>query len=1321
MSDYNLQGLNNRDFEHLIQALAIKVIGPGITPFGDGPDGGREATFCGKMSYPSATAPWNGYLVIQCKFLTRPSGVPKKDGDWVLQQLKIDLDKFTTAKRQLKKPDYYLFVTNAVLTPASKRGTKDKIYTLLESYRKELGLIGYDVWDYDKLCRLLDGQPEICRKYAGFITAGDVLSEIIKSVDGMKPDFALIMSRFLQSELRADQFVKLEQAGQTADQKTLLAQVFIDLPVTDRLLNDPLEKEQDPNKLAPGFVAEVLEAGAQVLKGSVTSAMDMPSRRLNIPATLQPGRFVVVGGPGQGKSTLGQFICQLHRAAILRDRPTHSLIMEATTTLNHIQQQCQACGVDLPAARRFPVRIVLDQFANDLATGKINSLLAYLVRRIKTLTDYECSVTDLRRWLGAYPWLIVLDGLDEVPPTSNRAEVISKITDFWTEVATLDADVLVIATTRPQGYNEDFSPHYYQHRYLAPLSKTRALLYAERLAATRFGAEPDRKGRVLNRLATALEQPTTSRLMQTPLQVTIMATLVDQIGQPPQERWRLFQQYYEVIYRRETERDIQASRVLQQRRAEVNAIHNRVGLLLQSESERAGKTESRLSAERFSNLVRAHITEEGFEDEEIESRVREITDAATQRLVFLVGLEQDRIGFEIRSLQEFTAAEALMDGGDEQVQKRLEAIAPSVHWRNVFLFAVGKCFAERQFLRNMIIGICEQLNDEENDSLAGATLAGSRLALDILEDGVAREQPKFARRLANLALRLMDLPGSHANQRLGRSYVSSLDARFKEYITERLQRRDLDQKLGAWVVLLDLASQGVEWAVKLVETEWPTDTEQQLRILRSNGDNLREFVVQRVIELIPQITPINFLVLTRSSASIDWQTRSDLPDWFRSLMNFQTFAAHRVADEPIAVGLRISKGKKSKPFIYQYPFKQSVLIPMASMPIANPAWAPFLSAARFARKPNAETLANELRWLSKVWVPDESRLFMNDSIGWPLLACISRCKTQDELRALACRAQSGLLGDFNNWMSAEKRLGEMGITENDILYMTDDRWPYDASIDETGIPLASFSFMPWRANQSFVTQLFDIRKGLPIGSRVRTIISEWILHWLLLNENGKARGPKISIQDLKQLCIDTQIFHFNCNIAQKVDFPDLLDEAWIEFFDWLGGKIDDMHWLLERPLRQTSQIACAYVNRPTRKGLLVVLACLSLGGNRFKIPVEMISESNVETDNERLSALLIQLVQGNWGEAEAKNLANEFAILNTKLDGIWMAARILKVNSLKALDKEKFALALREQLQHVRSNELLWFVGFLEELMRQRKSNITNSTKWKECGLPSLP
>ena len=80
MPDYALNRLSSRSFEHLVQSLAVKILGAGITIFGDGPDGGREATFEGKVLYPSGADPWDGYGVVQVKFLQRPSGT-RKDGD----------------------------------------------------------------------------------------------------------------------------------------------------------------------------------------------------------------------------------------------------------------------------------------------------------------------------------------------------------------------------------------------------------------------------------------------------------------------------------------------------------------------------------------------------------------------------------------------------------------------------------------------------------------------------------------------------------------------------------------------------------------------------------------------------------------------------------------------------------------------------------------------------------------------------------------------------------------------------------------------------------------------------------------------------------------------------------------------------------------------------------------------------------------------------------------------------------------------------------------------------------------------------------------
>jgi hypothetical protein len=91
MPDYNLNALNHLSFEQIVQVIAKKGISSGVTLFGDRPDGGREATFNSKMNYPSTTAPWEGYLIIQPKFKLRPAGSHKDDGDWPIEKLNKDL------------------------------------------------------------------------------------------------------------------------------------------------------------------------------------------------------------------------------------------------------------------------------------------------------------------------------------------------------------------------------------------------------------------------------------------------------------------------------------------------------------------------------------------------------------------------------------------------------------------------------------------------------------------------------------------------------------------------------------------------------------------------------------------------------------------------------------------------------------------------------------------------------------------------------------------------------------------------------------------------------------------------------------------------------------------------------------------------------------------------------------------------------------------------------------------------------------------------------------------------------------------------------
>ena len=466
----------------------------------------------------------------------------------------------------------------------------------------------------------------------------------------------------------------------------------------------------------------------------------------------------------------------------------------------------------------------------------------------------EVSIGDLKRWLSKYPAIVIFDGLDEVPSSSNRDQVLEAIRDFWVDVNRLDADVLGIATSRPQGYNNEFSPAFYRHRWLTPLTNQYALHFGQRLAEVRYGSDVDRKDKVLERLRRAIDDNSTSRLMRSPLQVTIMTALVDQMGRPPSGRWNLFDSYYEVIYQREMEREIPASELLRQFRPDIDAIHNRVGLLLQIASEQKGKTDAWFSGEKIRSLVRARLEEEGHGGIALNSLTDQIADAALERLVFLVGVEADQVGFEVRSFQEFMAAECLMDGTDAQVELRLREIAPLVTWRNVFLFAAGKIFSKKQSMRGIVNSFCSVLNDMEDDKIAGTYLAGTDLALSLLEDGLAQNMPNYTRSFSRTALRALDLPSDRWYLRLASVYHSAFKDAYVEELSRRLNDNREDHRLGAWCCIRNLIDADVEWAQCLAEKFWPSEPVARFNIL-SQGMTKRgpSWDSRKLVELMPSI------------------------------------------------------------------------------------------------------------------------------------------------------------------------------------------------------------------------------------------------------------------------------------------------------------------------------------------------------------------------------------------------------------------------------------------------------------------------------------
>jgi hypothetical protein len=171
------------------------------------------------------------------------------------------------------------------------------------------------------------------------------------------------MASFLQKELLADQYVNLEQAGHAAEDKTPMARVFIDLPCSRHpgMTEHATFTEEQEGRFY-GFAKEFVFEGARRLAQDFELSKDIGQGPRPV-----AGRFVLVGGPGQGKTTVGQFICQLHRAALLATRPRSSTTKEVRAALDLIKSQCGADEIDLPVCKRFPFRIVLNHLARELS------------------------------------------------------------------------------------------------------------------------------------------------------------------------------------------------------------------------------------------------------------------------------------------------------------------------------------------------------------------------------------------------------------------------------------------------------------------------------------------------------------------------------------------------------------------------------------------------------------------------------------------------------------------------------------------------------------------------------------------------------------------------------------------------------------------------------------------------------------------------------------------------------------------------------------------------------------------------------------------
>jgi hypothetical protein len=765
--DHDLTHLGSRAFEQLVVALACKELGPGVSVFGDGRDGGREATFEGQINWSATAAAandqqvWNGFVVVQSKFIVKPKPEPKANAVWLQKVIAADIDRWIVAARRGSRqrlPDYLLFVTNADLSPVAKTGGIDAVNEFVAhkldagstAYQAGLRVRGFRIWHADQIRSMLDAHQDVRWAFPALLTAGDVLAALgTDAVQLGEMSLQDPIREDLLRSLRDDRWIRLSQAGGPGDAKLLLDDIAIDVP---GILDAAPPRDVRAAR-------HVLDIGDMVLRPRQPDRVDRPN-------------LVLVGGPGQGKTTLSQLIAQAYRTAMLADVDV-DVGPDAKEIVSKTAAALERAGLFVPNNRRWPIRVDLAAYAEELAVGAETTLLRWVAGLVSSRGERKVHAHQLRTWLAAWPWALVLDGLDEVPSAESRRLLYQQIDALLATAEDIDADLLVVVTTRPTGYDERLPADRYEHIRLGYLTPDEAAAFSNRITDLRFTDDEEQGRRVAERMHAASRDPVVARLMQTPLQVTIVSLIVEKYPTLPPDRFTLFDRYYTTVTDREIAKRIGVARYIAEHRQRVDRLHEEVALRLQVASEAANGAEAVMSAAELGEIVTKQLVFRGFDLEAAAKDAAVLVEAAMKRLVLLTARE-DGVGFEIRSLQELMAARALTEGTDDDVLTRLRLTARSPHWRNTWLLAVGSLLLRSERFEKHLVDLLAAL-DAEPDQLNDRYKSGPALAADILDDNLANGRPAFARALLRHVLIAVDRPSVADVDRIARTLNAQAD------------------------------------------------------------------------------------------------------------------------------------------------------------------------------------------------------------------------------------------------------------------------------------------------------------------------------------------------------------------------------------------------------------------------------------------------------------------------------------------------------------------------------------------------------------------
>lgn len=755
MGDYIYERFTPDRFQDFVSALLVKEF-PHYQVFPVGQkDGGRD----GRMTADERS------MIVQVKF-KRELKAGENYASYIISSLEKELPK---VKRLVDRgAKEYLLVTNVPGSAALDTGAMDKVQEYLAS---SFPIPAKCFWRADLDARLA-GNYDLKWFYSEVLATPDVVRELLTAGLGEERERRFTaVTGYLRSQYESDAFVKFKQAELQASD---LLNLFVDVP--GRL---DLTKGKSMLQGAGALRAMLSDVASHhrdmwhqrrdLLMRSASdrvTSLPLPAGSLVLHSAFvaQFPRVVVEGAPGQGKSTLVQYLCQVHRMRFL-DRAVELDRIPGHHRLSPIRVPFK---IDLRDLSQW-----LEGYNHRKAREKHDqppTLETFIASEVSYLSGGQrFDGSDLHLLAKSSPLLIVLDGFDEVATPEQRFDIIREVDRALARLSEDALSIQALVTSRPSVLPDSprFS-HGWQYLALASITKPLALEYAQRWSHARR-LEVAERDEVLSILSQKLETPHLRDLARNPMQLTILLALIHLRGQSlPDQRTSMYSSYIEVFFNREAEK----TAVVRDYRQLLIDLHGFLAWTLHADAESSG-SDGRITTGALKATIATYLREREYPDHVIES----LFEGVVQRIVALVSRIEGTFEFEVQPLREYFAAHHLyhtspysppgqpVSGTKPEI---LTALIDNPYWHNVLRFFAGFYSAGE------LPGLADELIQRIEATAMPSPLYHRQLAVNLLTDWVFHQSPVWTRKLVEasgdgLMLRMAvdeDDPWASANFRV---------------------------------------------------------------------------------------------------------------------------------------------------------------------------------------------------------------------------------------------------------------------------------------------------------------------------------------------------------------------------------------------------------------------------------------------------------------------------------------------------------------------------------------------------------------------------